>query len=91
VLHLACVSTDLPHHRNAAQSQEHVFLSHLSADLGFTLHWFAGLKSDQHDHNAATQWQQYYDQETADLVFLLYAEDFRSFGYERFVVPTEQV
>lgn len=46
-----------------------------------------GLKADQHDHNAAAHWQNYYDQETADLVFLLYSDDFRAFGYDRFVVP----
>lgn len=46
----------------------------------------AGSK-DEHDQNAAKKWERYYDQETADLVYQLYYEDFRMFGYEKFIVP----
>lgn len=45
----------------------------------------AGRKTDRHDQNAAGRWQQYYDQSTADLVFDMYADDFRTFRYERFI------
>ena len=46
---------------------------------------FAGRTNDRHDQNAAGRWQQYYDQSTADLVFNMYAVDFRAFRYERFM------
>ena len=49
------------------------------------MHTFAGRKNDRHDQNAAEGWQQYYDQSTADLVFDMYAVDFRAFRYERFM------
>ena len=45
----------------------------------------AGRKTDRHDQNAAGRWQLYFDQSTADLVFDMYAEDFRTFRYERFI------
>jgi hypothetical protein len=49
----------------------------------------AGMLADQHDKNAASGWQEYYSQETADLIYLLYAEDFRVFRYERLVLPAK--
>eukprot|EP00892_Ulva_mutabilis_P012327 jgi/Ulvmu1/9467/UM052_0036.1 len=39
-----------------------------------------------HDTRSADTWQRFYDQETADLVYLLYRADFEAFGYDRFVV-----
>ena len=46
----------------------------------------AGRTNNQHDKNAANKWERYYDQTTADLIYELYYEDFRMFGYERFIV-----
>eukprot|EP00892_Ulva_mutabilis_P004683 jgi/Ulvmu1/2587/UM014_0038.1 len=46
-----------------------------------------GALRDEHDTRADEKWQQYYDQETSDLVFFLYYSDFQAFGYPRFIAP----
>ena len=46
-------------------------------------------ENDPHDKKAADKWEGYYDQETADLIYQLYYEDFRMFGYERLIMPEE--
>lgn len=44
-----------------------------------------GALRDEHDTRADDKWQQYYDQETSDLVYFLYYKDFKAFGYERYL------
>jgi hypothetical protein len=44
---------------------------------------------DFHDTGAAAHWQDFYTQETADLVYQVFAADFEAFGYERFIVGEE--
>ena len=41
---------------------------------------------DAHDTGSAAQWEHFYDQQTADLVYAMYRDDFIAFGYERHVV-----
>lgn len=43
---------------------------------------------DTHDTGAAGQWQRFYTQEIADLVYDIYKEDFVAFGYKRYIVPS---
>lgn len=42
--------------------------------------------TDVHTTESRKHWRRYYDQQAADLVFLLYAADFKEFGYERTVL-----
>lgn len=51
--------------------------------------WTAGATThayDAHDTNSAKQWRRYYDQQTADIVYQMYKEDFDAFGYPRLVL-----
>ena len=46
----------------------------------------SGRQRDAHDTNSQEAWELFYDQETADLAYLLYSRDFRAFGYEPSVI-----
>lgn len=42
--------------------------------------------NNPHDTRAAERWRQFYDQQTADLVYGIYKQDFDAFGYQRLIL-----
>ena len=43
----------------------------------------AAEKHDEHDTQAAEKWREYYTQQMGDMLYEIYEQDFKLFGYER--------
>jgi hypothetical protein len=48
------------------------------------------VKRDRHDQGTTQKWEQFYDQEMADMIYTLYKPDFERFGYARLILAEAQ-